>query len=582
MRSPLRLLGLLLLTWLLAACGGQPERIWLKAPDWSRAQTVGVTATGDAPVFALGPQGRTAFLLVAHVDGRYHPRVVAFDEQGALLWERDYADISMPRPDQPRVFWTPEGIALFWISEESLFHGVVDPTSGDFVNPPRKLSGDLRVGDYDVAVAEDGRLAVWFGGPRRAPGLYAFPPDDLSGAPLLVDEQGLRPQLAWDSQGQLHALWIQHPQGETGIRMFYQTGDGVRFPSSATEVMLVRVGQGSVFVGPALGMDASNIYLFWSIEVRTGLAAGSVDARYTFFPRERPQEAAPPIQLFTSADYHLDYIPWPEGEIRAGRRAHITPPLTGKLMQFQGLKVDLPETAVIQKELVRYIMRDKAYQTGILFFQDGEPTSYQLLSFTPGETRSPYLTLDQERYVHAAWLERAAQGFRLVYASTRPEIVTAYNALSASDYAAFLGQTLFGMMSGALLLPFAMMWMILPLILFLITFPLRRGSNELHSPGTLISLGLSILGYWILKIAMLADVTDFIPFSPWIPVIPDWMGPVLQLVVPAIILAVSLTGAWLATYRRQTYSPMLFLLVYLAVDGIFTTAIYGPIFLGSA
>lgn len=169
----------------------------------------------------------------------------------------------------------------------------------------------------------------------------------------------------------------------------------------------------------------------------------------------------------------------------------------------------------------------------------------------------------------------------MVYASTHPEIVGAYNALRVSDYAAFLGESLFGMVTGALLLPFAMMWMVLPLVLFLITFPLRRECNELLAPGTLISLGLSILSYWILKIAMLTDIREFIPFSPWIPVIPDWMGPIIQLAVPVIILIIGLIGAWLATYRRQNYSPMLFLLVYLALDGILTTAIYGLIFLGA-
>ncbi len=575
-------LSLLFFTLFLTGCGGSPDRLWLNAPDWSRAQFIGDTATGDAPIFALSPEGNVYFVLVANVNGRYHPQVIALDPQGAFLWKRDFDAIAMARPDQPRAYWTPQGIHMFWISAEQLYHAVLDSKSGDMITSASRISGDLRVAAYAVAVNAQGGLEVWFSGPRIAPGLYFFPNGDLSAAPVQVDELGISPQLAFDPEGNLHVLWAQHPMGETAINILYlRKTQGDMHPFSATSVAQPKAGLSSLFIGPSLGMDADHIYAFWSIEVRTGLGAGTVEARYTTFPPQQPQNASPSEQLFAPFDYHLNYQPWPIESIHAGQRDPLTPPLRGSLTQFSALRSSLPETATIQRQLVKYTMRNKEYQTSILFFENGAPTSYQLLSFTAGDTRSPYLTLDRSNYLYASWLERGVEGFRIFFASTAPQIRSHYNQLSMEDYGAFLGQTLFGMLTGAILLPFAMMWMIVPIILLLVTFPLRRGGNDLQSPGNLISLGLALAGYWIVKVSMLAGLAEFIPFSPWIPVIPGWLGPILQIGVPLTILVLGLIIAWLTTYRRENYSLVLFMLVYLAVDATLTTAIYGPIFLGT-
>ncbi len=582
MRNKITWIFLLISTLLLTACGSTPDRLWLNAPDWSRAQFVGNTATGDAPVFALSPEGNVYFLLVANVDGRYHPQAVALDPQGAFLWKQDFHAIPMARPDQPRAYWTPQGIHLFWISAEQLYHALLDPETGEMIAPATKVSGEHRVASYDVAINQQGDMEVWFSGPRIAPGLFYFPNGDLESTPIQVDELGLSPQLAFDADDVLHVLWAQHPMGNTTINILYlNKADGDPQPAGAISVAQPKAGLSSLFIGPSLGMDADRIYVFWSIEVRTGLGAGTVEARYTTFPRGNPQNASDSEQLFAPFDYHLNYQPWPTEAIHAGKRDPLTPPLRGSLTQFSALRTSLPETATMQRQLVSYTMRNKEYQTSILFFENGVPTSYQLLSFTAGDTRSPYLTMDQANYLYGSWLERGVEGFRIYFASTAPKIRQQFNQLSKEDYGAFLGQTLFGMLTGAILFPFAMMWMIVPVVLFLVTFPLRRGSNELRSPGNLISLGLALAGYWITKISMLAGLADFIPFSPWIPIIPDWLGPLLQLGVPLMIFGLGLVIAWLVTYRRQNYSLILFLLVYLAVDATLTTAIYGPIFLGT-
>ena len=583
-RSLFFLFPLLAFVFLLSGCNATPKRLWLNAPDWSRAQLLGVTMSGDAPVFALDADGATYFLLAKPLESGEEQQsvlqAIALDARGLERWSRSYPEVALARPDELRAYKTTAGVALLWIDRERLYRAEIDPDSGQMITPPTLLSGETRVGSYDAVVTEDGRLTIWFGGPRVAPGLYRIEEAEGEPNPVLIDPQGTRPRLDLGPDGDLHALWVHYPMGQTGIDIFYWIGRGkAPAPEDAVLVASPKAQVSSLFIGPELGLDRNMAYVTWAIEVRTGLNAGLVQARYVSFPRERPDLAASAKDLVAPSDYHLEYQPWPESEIRAGRRAPISPPLKSRMTQFFFLSTPVGETASIQRQKVTYTMRQEAFQTSLLFWRDGHPTSYQLLSFTRSDTLSPAMAMNRENYLYAAWLERGAQGFDVYFASTEPQVAAEYERLSLADYGSILGQTLFGMVMGALLLPFAMMWMIVPVILFLITFPLRRDNLELSARGNLISLTLAIAGYWIAKLSTLASLREFVPFSPWIPIIPEWLAPVLQVITPLGILSAGLVAAWAMTYRRGHYSALLFLLVYLAVDAVLTTAIYGPIFL---
>lgn len=568
---------------ILSGCAETPERLWLKAPGWSRAEHVGDTATGDAPVFALTPNGVAAFLEVGNRAGRYFPEATAIDRKGQPVWEKSFASISMARPDAPSVHWAHNAFQLFWISNKSLYHAELDPTNGEMAEAPQKLSGEHSVQSYSVAIDQQGRLVVWYAGPRSNPGLYRLPADDLNAEPVLVDGMGVTPMLRYDASGTLHAVWAHHPMGETGVTFFYSATDSDAVTLDDAQIVVrTKSAMGSVFTGPIMGINATDVYLFWTIEVRTGLAAGSVDTRYSYFPLGRPQDASAATQLFVPADYHLPYQGWLDEGFHAGKRSPLAPPLTSKITQLYANSAPGPELVTIQRELVAYTMRDTRFQTGALFFRDGHPDGYQLFSFTGGNSSAPYITNDADGYLYAAWLERGSgEGFRIVYASTHPEMVSAQRKLSSQDYLSLLVQTLFGLLSGAILLPFSLMWIIAPVILYAITFPLRRSDNELRSPGTLISLGIAIAGFWIIKLIMIGGIASYVPFSAWIPIIPGWMTIPLQLGVPLFTFLFGLWIAWYYTYHRQTYSSLLFLIIYLAVDSVISTAIYGPLFLAT-
>jgi hypothetical protein len=215
------------------------------------------------------------------------------------------------------------------------------------------------------------------------------------------------------------------------------------------------------------------------------------------------------------------------------------------------------------------------YGTGV------ELGSYQLLTFTNAGSSHPAVLIGSAGESYVAWLEPAeVEGSLLYLASTRPSLVEAYASLTGQDVQQMALQSIFGMLSGVILMPMVLIWLIAPLLTVAVTSFLRGGDEGLGQPTTFGPLALGLAGYWIAKRAILPQVFEYVPFSAWIPVIPGWLEPVLRYGFP---VAGSLLGLWLAyhfTYRRDRNAPLFFVLIFGAVDGLVTMAIFGGLVLG--
>ena len=165
-------------------------------------------------------------------------------------------------------------------------------------------------------------------------------------------------------------------------------------------------------------------------------------------------------------------------------------------------------------------------------------------------------------------------------ASTRPSLVSAYSSLTSQDVQQMALQTVFGMLSGVILMPMVLIWLIAPLLVVAVTSFLRSGDESLAKPTTFIPLALGIAGYWIAKRAILPQVFEYVPFSAWIPVIPQALEPVLRYGLPVAGSLLALWAAYHFTYRRDRNAPLFFVLIFGAVDGLVTMALYGGLILG--
>ncbi len=448
------------------------------------------------------------------------------------------------------------------------------------VKKPTLLLREGPIDSYDAAAAPDGQAIIWFAGPRREPGLYAAPLDDLGGEAVLVDPQGVRPSLQFDDTGALHATWAHYPPGYGDNRLYYAAfPDGDYQPGQESLVHQPRLGMATFLLGPWLGLDDGTAYLIWAEQSRTGMEAGKVAALFINFPPGQPDLASPPRQLSVPPDYNLPYEAYAGENLNAGERVLLEAWGTSHITDINTLSSQNGELAIAFRARVDYLQRKERDQVSVAYFQDGEPSTYQLLSFTSVDSQDPWIINDEEGNLYLSWLERGdLAGFMVYFATTAPDIQSTLKALTWRDLGQIGVETLFGLVTGALLVPIVLIWLIVPVVLVILTSFIRKDEDSLTHAGTLISLGLSMVAYWVGKLIVLPDMRNYVPFSAWIPFIPTWSFDLLRISVPALIAVLALRLAWELTYHRDRPSALYLLLLYAVIDGVLTTAVYGVIF----
>ncbi len=576
---PLGLLLLLALT--LTACTGSAERVWLNAPGWNRARLVGNTPVVDPVSMALDDAGNIYLFLIGGDKDVPYPRVIALNREADVLWDNTY-EVALKWPDQPRILWDGERLQLFWLSERGLYNTQVDATAGQLVGQPTLLSGELKTGSYDVIASVDGAMAVWYAGLDENAGLYLLPPGDLTGEAILVDAQGVRPDLQYDDAGTLHVAWLRYPPGYDHPQFLYAAyQDGVYAPGQETIVLEPQLGTTTVF-GPWLGVDGQRAYLFWNVFFRIGPRAGDALTYYVHFPRGQPTSASSVRNLVVPSSHELPYQTRAGGGLEAGPRV----PLGGEPYAGADRIAQLAVDSAARQELViafrgqlEYLRRQEQNQVSTVFFQDGTPAAYQQVSFTPASSGHPAILSDAAGYLYITWLEDGAlSGHDVYFSSTAPDIRGALSGLTWSEVGPLVAETLFGLITGAVLVPLALLWILPALVILGLTSVIRRDDESFSSSGVIVSLVLAITAYWVTKFAFMPTVRDYVPFSAWLPFLPPALNLPLQVGVPILTTGLALAVAWRFTYGGERPSSFFFLLIYAVVDGALTMAIYGVTF----
>ena len=173
----------ILAVFLLSACSGPDEHIWLKSPGWSRAVFLGNTDLNDPVPMTLDDEGQIYFVLLVDNEERMEKTfdVIALDPNGLPLWEHALDEIILTRPDSPQIAWDAGNLRLFWIDNESLYTFLLDAQGAPLSDDPVFLSAEIAVDSYSLAVDDSGKPTLWFAGARKNPGVYALSTSDGSG-----------------------------------------------------------------------------------------------------------------------------------------------------------------------------------------------------------------------------------------------------------------------------------------------------------------------------------------------------------------------------------------------------------------
>jgi hypothetical protein len=575
-----RVLGLpIFLGLLLTACTKQPERLWLKSPGWSRAQLIGNTRVGDPVPIAIDSDGNLLIFYVSAEESGSHLRVTAFDKQMEILWDRTYDEIELTTPSIPRILQIEDDLQLFWIDADNLFSAKIADT-GELISPPMLLSGNEMVDYYDAAINSSGQIAVWYAGNRDEPGLFTLPLGDLTGDPILVDDIGINPDLVFDPSGTLHVIWAKYPPG-TGDKPFQYAAypEGNFIPGRESNVVTPRIIGTTVMEGPKIGLGGQHAYVLWSLIFFSGEEAGTATTFYVTFPAGQPKFASTGSVLGVPYAYDLAHQEFPESSVKAGPRIPIGSMLYGRSYYVTQLDVN----SVVEDELVvtmqpwmGYLMRKTKPQVTAAFFQNGEPVGYQILSFTPSNSTFPAIFSDGEHQLYTTWLEKGElPGWAIYVSGTSPDMKAVLDKLTSDDIGLLTADVVFGFLTGALLIPIGLAWILPSMIVLSISTKVLKARDTLLSIGSIVSALLALFILWVVKLGVLPGMGDYVPFSAWIPIIPEWLSLPLRIGIPVLIAIFSMLVAWFILQRRKESSVFAFLLIYGALDSALTLGIYG-------
>mgnify|MGYP001828362161 CR=1 FL=1 len=192
----------------ISATSSEVDRLWLNAPDWSRAQLVGATSIRQPVAVALDESGRIYLSTFEEKGNEHRVRIVALDRTANVVWEHSL-DGTYAKPQDANLHWDGQSLHILWLDDGGLYAARVDG-SGNSLEVPTLLSGGRSVGNYELATGPGG-TTIWYGGTRRDPGVYVRPLQDPTARAMLVDGEGLQPSVQFDSEGNLHATWVTYP-----------------------------------------------------------------------------------------------------------------------------------------------------------------------------------------------------------------------------------------------------------------------------------------------------------------------------------------------------------------------------------
>lgn len=511
----------------LAAWGAsQTPMIARSSEVWSRGQVIGQTPVKRRVAIQPAPDGGV-FLVWENLEQRLE--LARISENGHVLLTR-VLEIGARRARDPQLQVGSDGrLNLLWREGDpshSTLHYVLLEADGTTVRPAQALSDPASpVLDAPclVAAAEGRYHIIW----ADTAGIW-WMALGTDGAPLAeqipVTFDGRSPMARADDQGRLHLIWQQ--QKRAHVEAVYYTvldpaSGAVGEPEEIVEVVL-RTGQG--LGESAIALTPETGYVLWEVlDFRYVASQG----QYASFPLESPQQRrVEPLSLEQGTNpvglYTLDGLQ--------------TPPLAA----FSENVPD-PKVAGITRSQIAVVALDQGARE-------------EVVTASIQASLEPILVMDERSNLHLAWLESSDFGvYRVAYASTTPETLENYNALTLLDVLNTVFGNVFRLSTlVVVLVAVLIIWAVIPFMV-LVLYHLFTSEETLHTLRSRIALGV-VLG---LEVAL-----TFIQ-PPRIGIEASW--PALRWATPTAAAAVT-TALTVYILRRRKEAHLF--VVYFLFTGI--------------
>ena len=572
----IKIIFLSLLVVALAGCETQKGRT--PSPDWSRGLPLGSSGRGSIGMAVADDSGRVHLTWPDVSGGEPAIRYMQLDGEA-----NPSIDTHLPLPDgekrTPRLALADgENVHFLWV-----FRGEGDPNwilyytqidqNGEFLHNPIPLSDEeVRVGSYRITPDNDGGLfAVWeVGDDIYLTHLTATGVMDIDS--LLFIENGSEPALRVDGDDGLHFIWREADQ------IMYAQLDAAN-PQRAAGVMVVDVdlSSGAVMAGPVLGLSDEWGYIIWSVANRTGMEAGTARVEYVSFPIGELVEDQK-SRLGLSAAEDLPYEAY-AGDYQMTLLAAASPiPYSSDFAHQPAVDQGQAGEVAVVLAMTQQLRQKSVMQVATAVFKDGAFLGFNMTGKTDAFSQEPFVASDTAGNLHVAWRE-GGHGQMIFYATTAPDARDAINGLDFGDISNLVFTGGIEAAVGMMMFPLAFIW-VLPGLLIMGIWHMRRDEDTLSDPITLILLLISLISYQFIKVSFWPFMMIYVPFSAWIDV-PDSMNQLLQIGVPIVIFGIGLLTAVYIRKRKNPYmSGLLFFFITTTIDGLLSLGVYGVNFLG--
>lgn len=534
-----------------------------------------------SPAMVVDPEGEGVSLAWLNSEnGLPGIRFMQLDQRAEVVLERQLAPTSgqmrLPRLVSAR----NNDFQLLWASRSSakekwgLWFAPLS-SQGDISGSAMQISSaEMNVKDYiSVPSAEGYTLVIW--SISNTSGLYGVRIDGAGGPlgnPILINEKGSSPSAKFDSRGDLHLSWVSEDT-------FYYAvlPDGEIQAAEGISVHRLSLSTGDSLSGPVLGLTGDLVYMIWSVQSQSGLAAGTARTEFTSFPHSSPQASNPqPVWLLPLEEQPLQ--PYQGNYLLSVLTAPADPASGSDFVHQPAVSSSRGSELAAAVSVKQQYRQDIHIQIALCVFENGRFIGYEMASKTKALSSEPLLAGDASGNLHLVW-RQGAMGRDLYYATTAPAARLELNKLNSGDY---INAVLTGGMEsfvGILFFPWIGFGWLLPGLMVVGIWKLVRDYDKLsESRASLLLLILALAVYQLMKVLTLPSILVYVPFTAWIEV-PNALAGVLRAAVPLVIFGLALLTAEYVR-RRKSDSAIKYYFAFAGVDAVLTLAIYGVGFLG--
>ncbi len=496
-----------------------PLRTPSASEEWSRGRLLSVTPVNVRVDVQTVPDGGV-FLTWIDLNDRLH--VARLGAMGQIV--SDWTpSLGTDTPRYPLLLVGPEGeIHLAWRETSEgrslLTCAQLNSAGAVQVDPfPVSLAGD-GAQSPSMIFNQQGEVELFWDGQAGVYQATLNAEGEMQGEPVLLVEGGESVSVVMDREGVFHLAWLEDLGSNTRVIYYATLGLGRKELNQPEEMTRLFLRLGQAAQGPLIGLDSDNGYILWGIQDMKYVTSS---AQYAFFPLEIPRQkkvrdlqlsgGGNPLNLWVARGQYetlllalTETVVTRDGpQLQIGIVALHGEQSQGDQAQAGGEGLADSGADIMWRRIVSPIALHLPLHT--LSHTDNSPSAIRhspfairnsdyIVTASEHPSLNPSLTVDAQGDLHLTWLETGGFGaYRVAYASTTPEVKTAYDRLTLWDVIDLaLGLAMQFFIVVGLTPVLVVCWSLLPLG-WLLIYLLSTGREHLTVRGTWVAFGISVL-----------------------------------------------------------------------------------------